>query len=306
MIIKTLKAGLFAAALALGLTFIQTPVTTPAVQVEAASFEWGTVNSSTPLNVRKAANSKAKVLGSYKKGTKVKCYTTGTTWVKVTIGATTGYVNGKYVTTAYGTASQPYKNVRKGTVNTATLAIRKSASSSSSTLATVSYGDSVQVLTSDATWVKIKASGVTGYVYGKYITITATGKTAAGTTVSTSSSSSTTGAAVVAYAKKFLGNKYVYGGTSLTNGTDCSGFTMRIYEHFGYSLPRTSAAQRSSGTKVASLSAAQPGDLICYSGHVAIYMGNNMIIHASNAKDGIKISYNASYRTIVSIRRIIK
>ena len=113
------------------------------------------------------------------------------------------------------------------------------------------------------------------------------------------------GAAVVAYARRFLGNPYRYGGTSLTNGTDCSGFTMKIYRHFGKKIPRTSRSQRGAGKKVKSLKKARPGDLICYNGHVAIYMGNNRVIHASNRKDGIKITRNAAYRSIVCIRRII-
>ena len=114
---------------------------------------------------------------------------------------------------------------------------------------------------------------------------------------------------VVAYAKKFVGNPYVYGGSSLTKGTDCSGFTMSVYKKFGYSLPHHAASQRSSGKKVANLSKAKPGDLICYDGHVALYIGNNKIVHASNSqpypKGGIKISSPPNYRTIVAIRRII-
>ena len=114
------------------------------------------------------------------------------------------------------------------------------------------------------------------------------------------------GAAVVEYALCFLGNPYVWGGTSLTNGTDCSGFVMRVYEHFGVSLPRTSYEQRSCGTEVPDLASARPGDLICYDGHIAIYMGDNRIVHASSPKTGIKISENPAYRHIVSIRRIFQ
>lgn len=117
------------------------------------------------------------------------------------------------------------------------------------------------------------------------------------------SSGSSLGSAVANYAKQFVGNPYVYGGTSLTNGADCSGFVMSVYKNFGVSLPHSSSADRRVGYAVGSLAEAQPGDLICYSGHVAIYIGGGQIVHASTEATGIKIS-NATYRNILAIRRI--
>lgn len=111
------------------------------------------------------------------------------------------------------------------------------------------------------------------------------------------------GKEVAVYACGFVGNPYVAGGTSLTNGADCSGFTQSVYKQFGYSLPRNSTSQRTVGTQV-SYAEAQPGDIICYPGHVAIYIGNGKIVHASSAKTGIKIS-NALYREIICVRRIV-
>ena len=116
-------------------------------------------------------------------------------------------------------------------------------------------------------------------------------------------SGSDLGKQVAKYACQFVGNPYVPGGTSLTNGADCSGFTFRVYSDFGYKLPRTSYEQRSAGRGV-SYSEAQPGDLICYSGHVALYIGDGKIVHASTQKTGIKIG-NAQYREILAVRRII-
>lgn len=114
---------------------------------------------------------------------------------------------------------------------------------------------------------------------------------------------SVSGSDVVAYACQFIGYPYVYGGTSLTNGADCSGFIMSVYANFGISLPHSSLALRSCGTEV-SYANAQPGDIICYAGHVAIYMGGGQIVHASSPQTGIKTG-NATYRSIITVRRVL-
>ncbi len=118
-----------------------------------------------------------------------------------------------------------------------------------------------------------------------------------------SANGSDLGKKIAKYACQYIGNPYVYGGTSLTNGADCSGFMWRVYKNFGYSLPRTSYEQRSAGKSVR-YEDAQPGDLICYDGHVGMYIGGGKLVHASNAKTGIKVS-NATYRPILSVRRIV-
>ncbi len=118
-----------------------------------------------------------------------------------------------------------------------------------------------------------------------------------------SAPSGSNGQAVANYACQFVGNPYVYGGTSLTNGTDCSGFVMSVYKQFGISLPHSSAALRSVGYGV-SASEMQPGDIVCYSGHVAIYVGNNTIVHAATERTGIKYTSPANYTTILAVRRI--
>ena len=107
---------------------------------------------------------------------------------------------------------------------------------------------------------------------------------------------------VADYALQFVGNPYVYGGTSLTGGTDCSGYTQSVYRHFGVSIPRTSGEQAGFGREIP-YEDMEPGDLVCYSGHVAMYIGGGRIVHASSRKEGIKVSNDPAYRTIVSIRR---
>ncbi|MDO4617854.1 MAG: C40 family peptidase, partial [Lachnospiraceae bacterium] len=127
---------------------------------------------------------------------------------------------------------------------------------------------------------------------------------AANNASSNTSSNSALGQQIVNTALQYVGYPYVYGGNSLTGGIDCSGFTQQIYAMYGISLPRSSYSQRNVGYAV-SYAEAQPGDLICYDGHVAIYMGGGSIVHASNEINGICVFGNANYRSIVSVRRLV-
>ena len=117
------------------------------------------------------------------------------------------------------------------------------------------------------------------------------------------SGSGSKGQQIANYACQFIGNPYVPGGTSLTQGADCSGFVWRVYKDFGYTVPRTSYGCRSAGSGV-SYSEAQPGDIVCYAGHVGLYIGNGQIVHASTQRSGIKIT-TATYKEILTVRRIV-
>ncbi|MDD6491412.1 MAG: SH3 domain-containing protein [Firmicutes bacterium] len=233
---------------------------------------------------------------------------------------------------------------RIATVNTTTLYVREEPSTESAVLGMVPMGDQLLVTEELDEWVKVNIEEGDGYISREYVELstefvkaeskaeeearlakeeaqrkaaqeaaakavreasrnTSSSEQMIEAPVITSGSGSELGKSVADFACQFVGNPYVWGGTSLTNGADCSGFVMSVYNNFGVSLPHSSSADRSVGSAVSSLDHAQPGDIICYSGHVAIYIGNGQIVHASTAKTGIIIS-NASYRSILSIRRI--
>ncbi len=230
------------------------------------------------------------------------------------------------------------------TVNTTTLKVRSDSSLEASVIGLVPLGDDLVVTNQVEGWAQVDVEEGTGWVSTDYVDfhiefVTAESKeeeearlakeakerAAAQAAASKSSTKSTSGSSssgsssttytvsgegselgkqVAEYALQFVGNPYVYGGTSLTNGCDCSGFVMSVYANYGVSLPHSSKSDRTQGYAVdGGIDNAQPGDLICYSGHVAMYIGNGQIVHASNKKTGIIVS-SATYRTILAIRRI--
>lgn len=176
--------------------------------------------------------------------------------------------------------------------------LRTKKSKSSKSIKKLKVGTKVTVLSTSGQWRKVKVGNRTGYVLKKYVYISTSAPKLTGSTYNK-------GRIVASFAQRFVGNPYVWGGTSLNYGADCSGFVGAIYRCFGYSLPRSSYDLRKAGRKV-SYANKQPGDIICYNGHVAIYIGNNKIVHASSRKTGIKISSNAGYRKVVCVRRVVK
>ena len=219
-------------------------------------------------------------------------------------GKVEGYIKSDYVLTGSDALNQASSLLKKvADVNTEGLKVRTEPSTESEVLDIVGSDQSFDVLEELDEWVKIDLDGDEGYLYKDYVNVGAKLEEALSISeLMYGSGVSDVRVALSNFAKQYIGNPYVWGGTSLTKGADCSGFTQSVYAQFGYSLPRTSYEQQNWGTEV-SYADAQPGDLICYGGHVAIYMGNGQIVHASNSRDGIKISNDATYRTILSVRR---
>ncbi len=259
-------------------------------------------------------------------------------WYQIQSGTCSGYVKAEYLI-VHDTDAVRAASRRVATVSVDGLRIRSAATTDATVLGRVGAGDDLTVVDENSIegWVKVSIEEGDGFVAAEYVTLStefsfaeskeeeqarlaaeaaakkkaeeaakrraAEKKKSSGKTYSAPAGSN--GSAVANYAVQFVGNPYRYGGYSLTNGTDCSGFVMSVYAQFGIGLPHSSSSLRSCGARVdGGLANAQPGDVICYSGHVGIYIGNGQIVHASNRRDGIKIS-PATYRSILAIRRIV-
>ena len=268
------------------------------------------VISSGNLNIRQEASTDSEVVGILTNHNACELLEDAGDWYKVTSGKVTGYVSKQYLVIgdeAEAIAEQEIKTV--ATVNTETLNVRAEKSTEAAVLSQVGNSEAFTVNSVADGWVEISVDDSVGYISQDYVTLAQALPTAKTIEqVKYGDGVSDVRASVVSYALQFVGNRYVWGGTSLENGVDCSGFTMSILGKYGISLPHSSKAQPSYGTKI-SASEAKPGDLFFYGSgrsisHVAIYIGNGQIVHASNKRDGIKVS-NAYYRNPICVTRYL-
>ena len=280
------------------------------------------------VNVRKEPDENSERVGSLPVHGIALVVEKGDTWTKIESGITLGYVRNDYL--LFGDEAGAYAEEtcpKVAKVNTTTLYVREGQDESTDCLTMIPEGESYEVISKEDDvegWTYIRVdSDIEGYVSSEYVDISYGFAHAISVAEEAeirkreeeaeearlAEMSSSKRQEVVNYALQFLGNPYVYGGTSLTNGTDCSGFTMRVYEHFGYGLPRTAAEQMNALTSV-DLSTIQPGDLLFYRGsdgsigHVTMYIGGGQVVHASSSTTGIIIS-NIGYRTPCAAGRVI-
>lgn len=268
------------------------------------------------LNIRKGPGKNYAVIGKLPKNAGCSIVSEEDGWTKIKSGKVTGYVSSEYLATGNKAQKLAEKvGSVKATVLESGLRVRESSSTDAPVLDILGEGEQFDVeeelvINKDdpnaTTWVKISIDNEYGYLASSYVKLSYELNKAV--FVEDYSGSLSVRAKLIETAKKYLGNRYVYGGTSLNGGIDCSAFVQQIFRMYGYSLPRTSRSQSSYGTSISSGSA-KAGDLVFYGNsgginHVAICIGNGQIIHASNPKDGIKIS-NMFYRTPAKVVRII-
>lgn len=327
-------------------TTSSTPAPTqPPVKLNLVYDRLGIAKVENYLNVRKKPSEDAEVVGKMTKNNGCNVYSVENGWAKIVSGKVNGYVKSEFLVMDQEAEAMAQKvATRRAVVTTETLNTRWLPSTQAKTYDQISADEDYTITQENLTkeyiedfihknlkssqiqginlnemyadlgnWVQIALDDEKAFVSKDFIKMTYNLNRAVvvkkdGEQSSDGSSGGSEGSRIIDYAMKFLGNRYVWGGTSLTHGTDCSGFTMRVFQHFGYSLPRVSGAQ-ANATRRVKQGHERVGDLFFYGSgsvsHVAIYMGHGQIIHASNRRDGIKIS-NAYYRKPLKIGRILK
>ena len=265
----------------------------------------------TYLNVRDKASTDGNVIGKMTNNNACEILETSSDgqWLKIKSGEVTGYVSSKYILTGYQAADLGKAEATEQVViNTNTLNVRSEPNEESSIWTQVSGNEHYDFVKYVDDWIEIELDSSTGYVAKDYVQVAFGLSTAVKYTPPKEEVEASLRDRIVSYAMQFLGGRYVWGGTSLTNGVDCSGFTMRIYQHFGIYLSHYSGSQAYEGTKI-SRSQLKKGDLIFYAkngtiNHVAMYIGDGMVIHARSRRRGICIT-DMYYRTPVRYVRYL-
>lgn len=270
----------------------------------------GIANVDNNLNIRKEPDTSSKLVGKLPKNAACEILDEEDGWVHIVSGEVEGYVSSEYLLTGMDAVSLARELVQnKAKVTCDSLKVREEASLESEVIMTVAKGERLDVIEEIEGWVKVDLDGQELYVSSEYVEISEELDTALTITeVLYGEGVSDVRVELCEFAKQFVGNPYVWGGTSLTKGADCSGFVLSVFAEFGVELPHYSVSQSQKGTEI-DVSEVLPGDLIFYSNgsrinHVAIYIGNGQVIHASSPKTGIKIS-NYNYRTPVKATRIL-
>ena len=263
------------------------------------------------LNIRKEPDESAKLVGKLPKNAACEIISSDNGWAYISSGKVEGYVKEEYLLTGFEAKQKGEELASAIAVSTAdSLNIREMPNTDAEVVTQVAAGEILDIVESqDDGWIKVYLDDEEVYVSADYVEVKSDLNTAITLTeLIYGEGVSDIRVDLCQYAKQFLGNPYVWGGTSLTKGADCSGFVKSVFANFGVSLPRTSREQANTGSKI-SASDLQPGDLVFYAkggrvNHVAIYIGGGQVIHASSPKTGIKISsYN--YRTPYKMTRVL-
>lgn len=285
---------------------------------QAQGAAWGYTNigianvESGNLNVREIPSTDGKMVGKMPKNSACEVLEISDGWAHIQSGEVEGYVNTDYLLTGPDAKLKANEIVRTVVVvNGDGLNVREQPDTESAILTQVASGEEMDYLETLDGWIKVAVDADEAYVSAEYVTVEEKLDTAITMTeLLYGQGVSDVRVDLVEYAKQFVGNRYVWGGTSLTKGADCSGFVLSVFKKYGISLPHHAASQAGYGTKI-SAGELQPGDLVFYGNkrgsinHVAIYIGGGQVVHASNERTGIKIS-NYTYRTPVKYVRLLQ
>ncbi len=285
---------------------------------KAQGARWGYTNlaicnvEENNLNIRQAPEETGKLVGKLPKNAACEVLESENGWAHITSGKVDGYVKEEYLLTGFGAVQKGEELASAIAVASAdALNVREEPNTDAEIVTQVAQGESLDIAEiMDNGWVKVYLDDEEVYVSADFVEVKSDLNTAITMTeLMYGQGVSDVRVEICQYAKQFIGNPYVWGGTSLTNGADCSGFVQSIYKKYGVSIPRTSRTQANAGTQI-SYSEIQPGDLIFYAkggtiNHVAMYIGGGQVIHASSPKTGIKIS-NYNYRTPYKMVRILQ